>query len=79
MHELPNEGQTKRMKHAARNFNERRYCGDRQRGCGAELSETDFQVGFCTQCGFPLIPEILPLEQALLQSLQQIQSERDAA
>ena len=58
---------------------DRIYCGDRNVGCGASLTEIDFDLGYCSQCGFPLQPEPLPLEHALLLSLAELQSEREAA
>lgn len=30
------------------------YCGDRDRGCGGELTPADLENGACTQCGEPL-------------------------
>jgi hypothetical protein len=52
------------------------YCGDRERGCGAELTQADMEAGFCTQCREPLTTEVLPLEQALLMSLAEVESQR---
>lgn len=54
------------------------YCGDRERGCGAEITSADLEAGFCTQCHLPLVAETLPLETALLLSLAEVQSEREA-
>lgn len=54
------------------------YCGDRERGCGAEITSADLEAGFCTQCREPLIAETLPMETALLLSLAEVQSEREA-
>lgn len=62
----------------SRRIRERAFCGDRNRGCGASLTSTDLELGHCTQCGEPLeVPEF-PLEQALLLSLSEIQSQREA-
>jgi hypothetical protein len=52
----------------------RAYCGDSNRGCGASLSEADFEAGFCTQCHEPLTASGFPLEHALLLSLAQVES-----
>lgn len=57
---------------------ERVFCGDRLRGCGASLTEVDFDLGHCSQCGYILEPESLPLDHQLLQSLAEVQSRRDA-
>lgn len=58
---------------------ERVYCGDRNRGCGAEITPTDIEAGSCTQCGEPLVGETFPLEQALLMSLAEIESQKQEA
>lgn len=58
---------------------ERIYCGDRDRGCGAELTPADLENGACTQCGEPLVAPEFPLEHALLMSIAEIQSQREAA
>lgn len=63
----------------SRNTVKRIYCGDRNRGCGAELTSADLEAGCCTQCHEPLVPEPLPLKHALLLSLSELQSQRDAA
>lgn len=55
------------------------YCGDRDRGCGAELTPADLEAGCCTQCHEPLVAQPLPLEHALLLSLSELQSQREAA
>lgn len=55
------------------------YCGNRDRGCGAELTQADLEACCCTQCGEPLVAEVFPLEQALLLSLSELQSQREAA
>lgn len=52
------------------------YCGDRNRGCGASLTEADVEAGRCTQCGLSLMPDPLPLQHALLLSLTQAQGQR---
>lgn len=52
------------------------YCGDRNRGCGASLTEADLEAGHCTQCGESLVPEEFPLEHALLLSLSEAESRR---
>jgi hypothetical protein len=57
---------------------QRIYCGDRERGCGAEVTSADLEMGACTQCGLRLEPEPLPLRHQLLLSLQEIQSQREA-
>lgn len=54
------------------------YCGDRDRGCGAELTSADLEAGCCTQCKEPLVVPEFPLEHALLMSLAEIQSQREA-
>ena len=59
-------------------ISERLYCGDRNRGCGDELSAADVEAGFCTQCREPLKPESFPLEHALLRSIREIQIQREA-
>jgi hypothetical protein len=53
------------------------FCGNRESGCGAELTEADFENGACTQCSYPLGVSGLPLEHQLLLSLREIQSQRD--
>jgi len=53
---------------------QRTYCGDRNRGCGSSLTETDLDAGFCTQCHEPLTVPEFPLEHALLLSLSEAQS-----
>ncbi len=53
---------------------QRAYCGDRDRGCGASLSEVDLSLGACTQCGEPLTTPEFPLKHALLLSLSEAQS-----
>lgn len=58
---------------------DRLYCGDRYRGCDAELTSADLEAGCCTQCGEPLEPVEFPLEHALLMSIAEIQSQREAA
>lgn len=55
------------------------YCGDKYRGCGGSLSSADLQAGHCTQCGEPLVAAEFPLEHALLMSIAEIQSQREAA
>jgi hypothetical protein len=60
------------------NTTQRIYCGDRDRGCGAEITSADLEAGFCTQCELRLEPEPLPLRHQLLLSLQEIQSQREA-
>jgi hypothetical protein len=57
---------------------QRIYCGDRERGCGAEITAADLEMGACSQCGLRLEPEPLPLRHQLLLSLQEIQSQREA-
>lgn len=57
---------------------ERVFCGDRLRGCGASLTEVDLELGHCSQCGYSLEPQPLPLEQQLLESIDRVQSRRDA-
>jgi hypothetical protein len=49
------------------------YCPN----CGAEITETDVEAGYCTQCREAIGPEPLPLETALLLSLSELQSQRD--
>ena len=56
----------------------RAYCGDINRGCGAELTEADLEAGRCTQCGEPLTVPDFPLEHALLMSLEQVENARMA-
>ena len=55
------------------------FCGNRVEGCGAALTSTDFEAGACTQCGYPLVEPELKLEQALLLSLEEVQSQREAS
>jgi len=55
---------------------QRAYCGDRDRGCGAELTEADLEMGACSQCGEPLTTPELPLRHALLMSLSEVESAR---
>lgn len=50
------------------------YC----KNCGAEITECDIEAGFCTQCKTPLVAPELPLEQQLLMSIREVQSQRDA-
>lgn len=54
------------------------FCGDRDRGCGSSLTSTDLENGACTQCGEPLVVPEFPMEQALLLSLFEAQSQREA-
>jgi hypothetical protein len=55
---------------------QRTFCGDRDRGCGAEITSADLEAGFCTQCHEPLTVPEFPLEHALLLSLSEIESAR---
>jgi len=55
---------------------QRAYCGDRDRGCGAEVTEADLEMGACSQCGEPLTTPELPLRHALLMSLSEVESSR---
>jgi hypothetical protein len=57
---------------------QRIFCGDRDRGCGNELTSADLEAGFCTQCHEPLTVPEFPLEQALLMSLNEAESARAA-
>lgn len=59
-------------------INERIFCGNREVGCGSEITECDREAGFCTQCTTPLVAPGFPLEHQLLLSLTQAQSRRDA-
>jgi hypothetical protein len=52
------------------------YCGDRDRGCGAEITSADLEAGFCTQCYEPLTVPEFPLEHALILSLSEVESAR---
>jgi hypothetical protein len=46
--------------------------------CGAEITETDVEAGYCTQCGDGIGHDPLPLRHQLLLSLSELQSQRDA-
>jgi hypothetical protein len=50
------------------------YC----KNCGSEITETDREAGYCTQCKTPLVAPEPPLEHKLLMSIREVQSERDA-
>lgn len=58
---------------------DRIFCGDRDRGCGAELTPADLENGACTQCGEPLEVVPLPLYHALLMSIAEVRNQREAA
>jgi NADH pyrophosphatase NudC (nudix superfamily) len=49
----------------------RNFCSN----CGAEITETDVEAGYCTQCKEPISPEPLPLIHALLRSLRELQGD----
>jgi hypothetical protein len=49
------------------------YCPN----CGAEITETDVEAGYCTQCKAIIGIELLPLSHQLLLSLSELQSQRD--
>jgi hypothetical protein len=53
------------------------YC--RNQSCGASLTPADLEAGHCTQCGLSLVAETFPLEAALLLSISEIRSQRNAA
>lgn len=57
---------------------QRMYCGDRNVGCGSEITSADLERGACTQCGLPLVAPEFPLRHALLLSLAEVQREKDA-
>lgn len=56
----------------------KRFCGNRNEGCGASLTEVNINLGYCSQCGYSTVAPEPPLEQQLLQSITEIQSQRDA-